>query len=191
MIAVTIAVGDQYERLAEAAADSCQRYTGLDVHIIRETPGESQPARYKLQLLRLFPGETDPVLRRRHAVLAAVGCPRAGGLSRVCGRARHAVRGTRRRLQALRYRSAEICQQWDLDRERTTRRGIRPGRPDLPRPGLPHGLPLRTDRTQRGDPAAERARRVPRSPLQRHLRPGLQDARRSRGCPQGGRQAGR
>jgi lipopolysaccharide biosynthesis glycosyltransferase len=58
MIAVTIAVGEQYQCLAEAAADSCQRYTGLDVHVIRDAPGESQPARYKLQLLRLFPGET-------------------------------------------------------------------------------------------------------------------------------------
>jgi len=58
MIAVTIAVGDQYERLAEAAAESCERFTGLKTHIIRQTPGESSPARYKLQLLRLFPGET-------------------------------------------------------------------------------------------------------------------------------------
>jgi lipopolysaccharide biosynthesis glycosyltransferase len=58
MIAVTIAVGDQYERLAEAAAASCERCTGLPTHVIRETPGESKPARYKLQLLRLFPGQT-------------------------------------------------------------------------------------------------------------------------------------
>jgi lipopolysaccharide biosynthesis glycosyltransferase len=58
MIAVTIAVGDQYQRLAEAAATSCERYTGLATHIIRQTPGESKPARYKLQLLRLFPGQT-------------------------------------------------------------------------------------------------------------------------------------
>jgi hypothetical protein len=58
MIAVTIAVGEQYERLAEAAAQSCERYTGLRTQIIRKTPGESSPARYKLQLLRQFPGQT-------------------------------------------------------------------------------------------------------------------------------------
>jgi hypothetical protein len=51
MIAVTIALGEHYERLAEAAAQSCERCTGLRTQIIRKTPGESSPARYKLQLL--------------------------------------------------------------------------------------------------------------------------------------------
>ena len=94
MIAVTIAVGEQYERLAEAAADSCQRYTGLDVHIIRETPGESPTSPLQAAAAATVSRRNRPVLRRRHAVSEALGRRRAGGLPGVRGRARHAVRGT-------------------------------------------------------------------------------------------------
>lgn len=57
MIAVTIAVGDEYQALARLAVESCRRCTGLDPIVITDTEGVL-PAFYKLRLLDIFPGET-------------------------------------------------------------------------------------------------------------------------------------
>ena len=58
MIAVTIGVGDKYREMAELAAASVRRHTGLQPVIITETPGEPVPARWKLRLLDLYPDQT-------------------------------------------------------------------------------------------------------------------------------------
>jgi hypothetical protein len=58
MIAVTIAVGERHEQLAEQAAASVEWSTGLRAYVLRETPGEWQPAKYKLKLLEMFSSES-------------------------------------------------------------------------------------------------------------------------------------
>lgn len=57
MIAATIAVGREWQAMAELAAESVRRYLGLDPVIITQidTP---KPSQYKLRLLDLFAGET-------------------------------------------------------------------------------------------------------------------------------------
>lgn len=57
MIALTIGVGTAYGRMAELAAESVTKHTGLDVQIIRDCGDEPHPAKHKLRLLRDYPGE--------------------------------------------------------------------------------------------------------------------------------------
>lgn len=58
MIAVTIAVGKEWEAIASLAVASCRAMTGLNPIVITETPGERDPAKAKLRLLDQFPGQT-------------------------------------------------------------------------------------------------------------------------------------
>jgi|LSQX01.2.fsa_nt_gb hypothetical protein len=53
--AVTIGVGRAYREMAELAAASVQRWTGLEPVVIRNTRG-IHPAKYKLKLLEQFDG---------------------------------------------------------------------------------------------------------------------------------------
>ena len=62
MIGVTIAIGQHYLELAERAAESCRRYTGLDVLVISSLLGFSRVSQLKL---RLF----EPPLSLRGTVL--------------------------------------------------------------------------------------------------------------------------
>lgn len=57
MIAVTIAVGEQYRRMAYLAVASIRRHLGVDVEMITDT-GDVNPAHYKLRLLDRYPGQT-------------------------------------------------------------------------------------------------------------------------------------
>jgi lipopolysaccharide biosynthesis glycosyltransferase len=57
MIAVTIAFGDAYIRLAELAAASVRSMTGLETHVLQDAHGAAVPVYVKLRLLELFPGQ--------------------------------------------------------------------------------------------------------------------------------------
>ena len=53
MIGVTIGVGRPYREMAELAAESVRKWTGLEVHVVTNTR-DCQPAKYKLCLLEQY-----------------------------------------------------------------------------------------------------------------------------------------
>lgn len=62
MLALTIATGPEYRRLASRAAESVLRRTGLDVRIVTEVPDGRHPSFHRLWLWDLIPAQYDQVL---------------------------------------------------------------------------------------------------------------------------------
>jgi hypothetical protein len=62
MLAVTIAAGREYYRLALRAAESVARRTGLDVRIVTQIPEGRHPSYHRLWLWDLVPARYDQVL---------------------------------------------------------------------------------------------------------------------------------
>jgi lipopolysaccharide biosynthesis glycosyltransferase len=85
MIAVTIATGLEYRRMAEQAASSIRRHTGLETCVLGSIPQGVRPSFYKLWLFEIFSGtilwfdadtyclaDWSPQYFENHAALVAV-----------------------------------------------------------------------------------------------------------------------